>query len=218
MPTNTLAIWNIALTALGERSLSSTAEEREPQRLLDEVWTRGGGAIAYLLEQGLWDHAMTRSSINNSTTVTPAFGFANAHLLPTDFVRLAQISADVDFADPIIRYEREGGHIFADSTTIFLRYVSDSTSYGNDLALWPETFTLWTGYWLATQLAPRLKNENDYRLLKEQTDDLLVSARLQDTAQSRRPWPPVTFDQLDHRELDYGVALMARHSTREEKP
>lgn len=192
MSTDRLALYNIALAALGDRSLDSLTEDREPRRLLDEIYTRGQGAVKFFLEQGLWNHAIRTSQIDNSPSVSTSFGFAYAFDFPTDFVRLVQISADEYFDDPLIRYEVEPNFIYADVTPIFLRYVSDHADYGNDLSLWPETFTLWAGHWLATQLGPRLINDKDLQLLEKRTKRLLADARSKDAQQEPPRFPPIS--------------------------
>mgnify|MGYP001565592665 CR=1 FL=1 len=59
MTTDRLGLYNVALGALGERSLDSLTEDGEPRRELDAVWARGGGALRFFLEQvvqvrGVW--------------------------------------------------------------------------------------------------------------------------------------------------------------------
>lgn len=221
MATTKLALYNIALFACGERALVSLSEDREPRRLLDEIWTRGGGgAVRYVLEQGTWDFASRAVLIDASDTVTPAFGFSYAFDLPTDFVRLVDISGDAEFGDPLLYYQIEGAYIYANIATIYLRYVSDHVDYGNDLSLWPETFTLWAGHWLATQLAPRLKSDIDMAVLKETSTELLISARLKNMSQGRLSWPPASFDEIDPRHLDHALEMLrlnTRRSSKEER-
>src|SRR3990167_5883637 len=174
-----LNIWNIALASVGERSLASTADSVESQRILNEVWGRGKGAPTYLLEQGLWSFATTRAAPTASTS-TGAFGFIFAFSLPTDFVRLVKVSTDTDQKAPLMHYEIEGAKLYSASSLIYMSYVSSSTAYGGNLANWPDSFTLWGGYWIGTQIAPRLRNEIDMAALTKQTNELLVSARLKD--------------------------------------
>ena len=190
MAATLLGVWNIACASVGERSLASTAEAREPQRLLNEVWTRGNGAEKFFLEQGLWNFAMKESSSTSASTGN--FNFAYVHNVPTDFVRLAAISADPTFGFPLTRYEWYSSHIDADVTPIYLRYVSDSTSLGKDLSKWPDTFTLWAGHWLGTQIAPRLKNDIDREALRKETRDLLYDAQSKDASQEPTRWPPLS--------------------------
>ncbi|HET99682.1 MAG TPA: hypothetical protein ENH89_04810, partial [Aurantimonas coralicida] len=68
MATDQLALYNIALAAVGERSIASLTEGREPRRLLDEIWNRGAGAIEYFLEQGYWNFAIRTVQIDRSTS------------------------------------------------------------------------------------------------------------------------------------------------------
>lgn len=209
MATSQLGLYNIALFAVGERPLSSLTEDREPRRLLDEIWTRGGGGtVRYVLEQGLWNFATRAVQIDADSEFSPTFGFTNAFTLPEDMVRMIEISADDEFGDPLHYYDFEAHYIYASVDPIFLKYVSDHTSYGGDLSLWPETFTLYAGHWMATQLAPRLTNDVEIEALKMTTMELLVSARLKDASQDRRPWPPLELGDMDHRELDHSLEIM----------
>ena len=158
----------------------------------DEVFNRGSGAIRYFLEQGYWNHAIRTSQIDSSPSVDPVFGFAFAFDLPSDYVRLVQIGTGENFTDPLIRYEIEAGFIHADIDPIFFRYVSDDADFGNDLSLWPESFTLWAGTWLGVQVAPTLKNDLDLKELRKEEKRLKIDARSK-VAQALPPrWPPLS--------------------------
>lgn len=192
MATNRLALYNIALFSLGERALASLTETREARSLLDDVYTRGDGAVQFFLEQGLWNHAMRTVQIDKSSSSTPTFGLANAFDVPSDFIRLVQISAGEFFSDPLVRYEIEAAFIYADVDPIYLRYVSDSGDFGNDLSLWPETFTLWAGHWLGTQIAPALIPDLDAQFALRQAERrLLNDARSKDAMQEPPRFPPL---------------------------
>lgn len=192
MTTDRLTLYNIALEAAGERFISSLTEPREPRRLLDHVWTRGKGAVRYFLEQGHWNHAMRAVQLDKSPSVTPEFGWANAFDKPDDFVRLNMISSDDRFGYPLNEYEFEGDFIYADVDPLYLRYVSDDDQYGSDMGKWPDTFTLWAGHWMATQIAGRLKNDIDAEALKKEANRLLIDARSKDASQEPVRWPPLS--------------------------
>lgn len=192
MSTDRLAVYNIALAAMGERSLDTLTDSGEARRVLDEIWTRGGGAIKFFLEQGHWNHAMRAIKIDASTSVDPDFGFTYAFDKPSDFVRLNQISSGEHFGEPLTRYEFEANYIYADVDPIYMRYVSDDSDYGNDLSLWPETFTLWAGQWMAVQIAPRLKNDLDMDRLEKRERRLRADARSKDASQEPVRFPPVS--------------------------
>lgn len=185
-----LGLYNIACAAIGERQLDSLTENREPRRLLDTIYTRGNGAIRYFLECGLWNHAMRTIKIEEDASVTPSFGLTYAFSKPSDFVRLNQMSANEHFYDPLNEYEDEGGYWYADVNPLYIRYVSDHADYGADLSLWPESFSLWAGHWLATQIAPTLKNDIDMERLEKRTKDLLMKAQSLDAQNEPARFPP----------------------------
>ena len=193
MTTNQLALYNIALASVGERALDSLVENRESRKQLDVIWNAGLGAINYFLEQGLWNHAMRESS--STAGSTGGFNFYYIHNRPTDFVRLSAISENPNFSMPAVRYEFQASAILSDSTPIYLRYVSDSSTAGNDLTLWPETFTRWAGHWLGTQIAPFsiTTKDRDLRIreLEKRANRLLVDARSKDAQQEPTRFPPL---------------------------
>jgi len=187
---NKLSVYNIALLAIGEATLTSLTEATEARRVLDEVYNRGDGAIKYCLEQGLWNFAMRAVAVSSSTSVTPDFGFQFAFDLPSDFVRLDMISGGESFGAPLTQYEFEGSYIYANVTTLYMRYVSDDASWGADLAKWPETFADCVGFYLASRIAPRLKNDVDTRELKAEMRAVFAHARSKDTSQEPTRFEP----------------------------
>lgn len=211
-----LDLYNIALAAVGERTLDSTSENRAARRELDKVWNRDNGARHYGLEQGLWTFATTRAALDSSSTA--AFGFNNAAALPSDFIRLAQISTSVDMENSIYRYEIEGRTILSESTTVYIRYVSNSTSFGYELLNWSDTFSLWMGHWMATQIYPTLKAPTvPLDELEKRTEHLLVKARLQNVTQESEPFPDRTAVTILARELDHALELARSIATEERR-
>lgn len=190
MATDRLGLYNVALAAIGERSLDSLTEDGEPRRELDSVWARGNGALRFFLEQGRWKFALRTQKLDSSTIIIPAFGFTFAFEIPTDFVHLDMISAGEHFDMPLMRFEIESGFIFCDIDPLYVRYISDDVAYGADYASWPETFTLWAGHWMATQIGPRLKSDVVMEALEKRARRLLIDARSKDAMQSPTRFPP----------------------------
>ena len=155
MAIDQLALYNIAIASVGERTLDSIAEQRQIRRELDSVWERGSSTVGvrqYFLEQGLWNFAMRESSSTASSTGT--FNFLQRHAKPSDLVRLSAISLDQNFSTPLNRYEYQSSSIWTDDATIYLRYVSNSSTAGLNYDLWPMSFVQWAGHWLGSQIAP----------------------------------------------------------------
>lgn len=190
MTTSKLTLYNGALVQhLGERKLASLSENREPRRVLDDVWD--GGFVRWCLEQGMWNFAMRSRRATYSPSVEPAFGYRYAFDRPTDFVRLAAISADERFSMPLLDYRDEGGYWFCDHQTIYVKYVSDDAEFGGDFSLWPETFTRWAQAALAERAAVRLsQNRSDRDAVAKEAKRLLTDARSKDAQNEPTRFPP----------------------------
>lgn len=192
MSIDKLGLYNIAMLALENQRFASLSDDRPERYDLDEVYTRGKGAITYFLEQGYWNFAMRAVQMDKSTSVTPEFGFVFAFDIPTDFVRLNMISSEERFGRPLSNYEFEGDFIYADVDPLYIRYVSDDVDWGADFGKWPNTFSLWAGYWMATQIAGRTKSEAFGEKLEKKTNKLLIDARSKDVSQEPPRWPPLS--------------------------
>lgn len=203
MATNQLALYNIALRACGTRTLDSLAEARMERRDLDKVWDEGTGAINRCLEQGLWNFAMRAVQVDKSSSVTPSFGFNNAFDKPTDYIRLASISGDEYFNEPLTNYEFEGDYFYADIDPIYLRYVSNDSDWGNNLSRWPDSFVQYVGHWLGLQIYNAVWTNHPTaaaaraHLMKEQelekkTERLLHDARSKDAQAEPPRFTPMT--------------------------
>jgi hypothetical protein len=153
--TSKLALYNGALVHLNERKLSSLSESREPRRVLDDVYDQG---IAYCVARGFWNFAMRAVSITPSLTITPAFGFTFAFEKPVDWVRTHTVAENEFFAPPLHEYNDEAGVLYANSSILYARYVSNSASYGLNLAAWTPSFVDYAEKHLAFKAAPRIPN------------------------------------------------------------
>lgn len=191
MATGQLSLYNIAVRAIGERTIDSLSDAGEPRRELDTIWSSGNGAVRYFLEQGYWTFAIRTQELDEASSVTTSFGYAYAFTRPTDMVRLMQISLDERFSVPLNNYEIETGYFFAENKPLYVRYVSDDGNYGGDYSLWPESFSLWAGHWLATQIAPRLRTMTDLDALEARTHRLLIEARNKCAMEGPARFPPV---------------------------
>jgi hypothetical protein len=170
-----LGLFNEALRLIGERRLASTTENREPARLLLDVWA--DGAVNYCLEQGQWKFAMRAVKITKSTTSIPAFGYKNAFDMPNDHIRTAGVCEDEFFNVPLIAVLEEVGFWFADIDPIYVRYTSNAANYGNDLTRWPDTFTKYVAAFLASEIVLSLTQDAE----KAKTIFAILAQRLKDS-------------------------------------
>jgi hypothetical protein len=165
--TTKLGLYNGALRILSERKLASLTENREPRRLLDDAYGDGQteGSVKLCLELGQWTFAMRTVQIDYSPSVEPPFGYRYAFDQPSDMVDVCGIYQDEYCQQPLLHYADERHYWYCDLQTIYVQYVSNHTSYGADLSLWPETFTKAVEADLAREIAGNLtQGENKIKL------------------------------------------------------
>jgi hypothetical protein len=178
-----LGLYNGALRILKERRIASLSEDREPKRLLDDVYSDGTteGAVIACLEMGQWTFATRSVQIDYSPSITPAFGYRYAFDRPTDLVRVCGIWSDDRMTSPLLQYRDERHYWYCDLQTIYVAYVSKNASYGIDLSLWPESFTSMVEAYLAKEIAPNLTNGDDKIAIAEKKfDEALKEASSRD--------------------------------------
>lgn len=188
MAATQLGLYNEALRIIGERRLANLTENREPRRVLDDIWN--DEAREYCLEQGQWNFAMRAVQITASATV-PAFGFQYAFDKPNDFVRTAGVCEDEDFKRPLLNTLEEVGFWFANITPIYIRYISKDNNYGLDFQRWPQSFTKFVAAYLASEAAFTLTQSADkQKLALAIMDHRLKIARSIDAMADATAFPP----------------------------
>jgi hypothetical protein len=161
MSTSRLKIYKAALTICGERTIADLTEDREPRRLLDEVWDNQG--VDACLEMAQWKFAMRSVRIDYDADVTPDYGFQRAFTKPDDWVVTSALCSDEYFRTPLTRYVDETGYWYSDIDEIYVRYVSNDASYGSDLSLWPATFADFVAANFATKIIMKLTTDEKKR-------------------------------------------------------
>lgn len=168
-----LGLYNACLLIAGECKLSSLTEEREPRRMLDQVWD--DGAVKYCLEQGQWAFATRAVKLKYDTAATITFGLQRQFTMPSDYIRTVALSSDEYFTTRTL-YTVERNSWFCELDEIYVRYVSNDTAYGNDLTLWPETFSEYVAAHLCSRIIHRLtadtkERDRVYKLANMRMDD-----------------------------------------------
>lgn len=175
--TTQLTLYNDALLICGERFVASLAENREPRRLLDQVWSSGG--VKYCLERGQWNFATRTIQIDYDSSIAPGFpGYNRAFDKPTDWVATRAVCSDEYFRTPLLRYVDEAGFWFADLDTLFIRYISSDSAYGMNVGLWPQTFIDVVAAHFASKIILKLSNsESEEDRCQKLRDKLLREAK-----------------------------------------
>lgn len=168
-----LSIYNQSLGHLGERRLASLTEDREPRKVLDDYYD---DVVEYCLQMEDWEWGSLRVSIDASASLTPDFGYDNAFVKPTDFVRLVAISANANYDPPLLQFTEEQGYWYADCDPLYVRYVSNGITVGKDLSAWPKLFEDYVVIRLAMQIQQRIKPDDNLSLLLEKRERKALSA------------------------------------------
>lgn len=172
--TTQLAVYNRALLALGERRLASTAEQREPRRVLDDLYP---DCVQYCLEQGMWNFALISATIFSTTG--PALNFQYGFAKPADLIHLFAASTSATFDPPLMGTDfiDQGALWYAAGTPLQVRYTSNSASFGANLALWTQSFTTYFVHVLAAWAAVRVTGaETVAQAMEQRASRYLISA------------------------------------------
>lgn len=153
-------LFNSALLELGHNSLTDTGEAVEAGRVLNQVYSR---VVADCLSAGSWNFAMETIQADADTGVTPNFGYPEVFAKPSDWVRTIGVSYDPYFSVPLTQYYDDVSYWSADSTPIYVRYVSDDTGMGMELNRWPASFTRYVELELAERVCLRITQSESLR-------------------------------------------------------
>jgi len=149
-----LSLYNKALLYCKERSLASLTEDREPRRLLDQVYDEGG--IEACLEEGLWKFATRGVKLDYDTNLIREFGYLYGFEKPSDWQKTVAMCSDQYFSTPLVDYIHENGFWFADLQCIYVRYVSNDNLNGYALGSWPKSFANYVAAYFAEQIVGKL--------------------------------------------------------------
>lgn len=121
--TSKLDIGNRALTKLGEARITTFDENSKAAETLTSMWDV---VLKAELRANIWNFAKSRAELAASATA-PAFGFARAFPLPSDWVRNLQVGPFLVYPRPDTRglFSIEGRAILTDlPAPLQLRYIA----------------------------------------------------------------------------------------------
>jgi len=185
-----IGMFNAALIEIGDNVLVDTGEATEAGRRLNQVYTR---VVDDCLSVGSWNFAMESIKTTADTGVTPNFGYSEVFAKPADWVRTIAASADEYFSTPLIQYVDDSNFWSADTSPIYIRYVSNDTGLGFELTRWPAAFTRYVELELAVRVCPRLtESEAKLKRVSEDRDKARRVALNQDAMNEAQPkFPPM---------------------------
>ena len=166
-----VGLFNAALIELGHTTLTDTGEAVEAGRVLNVVYSQ---VVDECLAAGSWNFAMETVKAAADTGVTPEFGYTEVFAKPSDWVRTIGVSQDEYFNYPLLQYYDDANFWSADSTPIYIRYVSDDTGLGMELTRWPARFARYVELELASRICMKVTQSSS---LLEQIDAKREKAR-----------------------------------------
>src|SRR5574342_274 len=164
-----LSLWNLALVELGSERIADTGDPKKSARELTAVHDQ---VVAECIAAGSWNFAMETVKIDADTGVAPSFGYTEVFAKPTDWVRTIGVSLDELFSIPLTRYYDDDNFWSAESTPIYVRYVSNDTGLGLDLTRWPAQCTRFVSLELADRVCLSLTQNASMKEQIEKRRDL----------------------------------------------
>jgi len=183
--TTKLQLYKRAAHHVGHTPPASLTEAVEVRRACDDHYD---DVLDHMLEHGFWTDAMRSVEITENTAVTEEFGFSYAHDLPTDYVRKYVISASEFFDPPLDQFNGgdayliEQDYIWSNVTPLYMRYVSNDTSFGLDLTKWTERMAEAASLELASRICKRVTgSESEKERLMKAAERALGNANTFDS-------------------------------------
>jgi hypothetical protein len=189
--TDKLTLYNLALKKLRERRLLTLSDTRKERRELDAVYN---SVVLYCLGQGLWRFAKRVVQIDQSTTLTPAFGYNSAFNIPNDWISTVVISTSPNLDPPLLQYAEETGFWYANATPIYVSFISSDPLYGFNLGAWPGTFEDYVADRLSVIAGPDITDNTEIIELCEKREQASRRrAKAKDAMNDPPGMPPVPF-------------------------
>lgn len=174
-------VCNKALDKVGHNPIISLGDGNKAANLCDRNWPLVRDQV---LRDHPWNFAMVRAVLAPSTTA-PEWGFTAKFPIPSDFLRLIEIR-DLSTGE----YQLENGHIHADSTVLYIRYLKRVTDPNEYDSLFVDA--------AATRLAVEIcealtQSTTKIKTLMESYDAAITRAKSVDGQEN----PPVVYEEDD---------------------
>ena len=119
--------------------------------------------LIYCLRQAFWNFAMRVVQIDAEATA-PTFGYSYKFVKPADWVKTRNISLNESLDPPLMDYQDQTGYWLADSTPLYVRYVS--TTDGLTPANFLTDYTYYVEAVLAQRIYKKITGNGEDELLK----------------------------------------------------
>ncbi len=176
-----------SLRKLGLPSLSEIPVEL--QYRMTEIWD--DQFVDQVLQEGQWNFAIRTVKVDYDASIEPDFGYRYGFAKPSDWLRTVGVASDGHFYAPPEYYEDEGEYWWSDLQEMYIRYISNGSSYGTNYASWPEKFQQYVEWELAKQIQPIATTELSTKDAFALCERALMEARSVDSMNQPNKRPPV---------------------------
>ena len=175
MATSNTEICNMALAALGLAPISSLANDASQAGIHCRIkWPETRDEI---LRAAFWRCLMARTGPLAADAAAPAFGYDYRFALPSDCVRVMELSVDVDWTV-------EGGFLLTSEELPYIRYISYDKA-ADQVVKFDAHLTTALAAELAAKLAPGLKSASRLPALVTLARDALANAKFLSAIEAR---------------------------------
>lgn len=185
-----LSLFNRALRHLRVVRLANLNENVKSRNELDAVYD---DTLQACLEMAGWKFAIRTSLLTPDSDIEPNFGLSYVYAVPDDFAgRWVAICVDDMFRVEDPTFREENGVLYSNQSQLYVKYVSNGTSYGLDLGKYPENYAELVGITLAERACLPI-TKDDKLLTKVQSDGvrILLKAKTFDAIKDgQRQTPP----------------------------
>ena len=168
-------ICNIALSNLGEKSITARTDANQRARACDN---RFDDVRDLALRSHIWNCALKRAQLTASATA-PVWGFDYAYPKPAEMLRLIAVSENTS-GDNSYAFKIEGDNIVTDASTLYILYIERVT----DTAKFDSMLIQAIALRLATEIAQDITGKTELKnSLMDKYREVLSESRSADAAE-----------------------------------
>ena len=148
-----LAVWKQALIHLELATITDVTDDVEAVNVFNNAWD---GTVLECFNSGDWNAFKKSAALSESGTGTASVGWSYVFDYPDDYLRTVAVSPIPRFDEPWGDFLDEGGFLHANTTPVYLRYISDAQA--TVLTNWPVMFWRYVALQLAVDTCGKLTN------------------------------------------------------------
>lgn len=148
-----LQIWKQALVHLEKATISTLTDDVEAVNVFSAAWA---GVVDEAFSSGDWNFAKASAALSANGALTPAVGWSYAFEYPASWLRTVAINDRPEFSTRFYDYADEGGYLHANTSTLYLRYISSAKAADDQISSWPVMFGRYVALLLAYDTCGKL--------------------------------------------------------------